>query len=160
MVPRSTFHIIPLSLAAFAASTVANAGVIKTGFIDHLSDPFMPLGQGILRQQHDENTSAMVIYTGLQMMSNAFRDVWSPKLVTEAVALDDMKATCLNTEVKMRNKDDTLRQPLYISAWNDTNGKGVKYDSKNASYGRTTEGKFNAEAKVQPTSCQMRRQTI
>ena len=50
MATRLKSLIIPLSLAAaFAAPATVNAEVVKMAFIDPLSGPFAPVGQGILR---------------------------------------------------------------------------------------------------------------
>lgn len=50
MATRFASLIIPLSLAAaFAAPATANAEVVKMAFIDPLSGPFAPVGQGLLR---------------------------------------------------------------------------------------------------------------
>jgi branched-chain amino acid transport system substrate-binding protein len=57
----------------------------------------------------------------------------------------------------MRTTDHQAQQAVYISSWQKTDGKTVRYDQENTGYGWRTEAKLDSYVAAQPTSCQMKR---
>ncbi|GIZ51538.1 branched-chain amino acid ABC transporter substrate-binding protein [Noviherbaspirillum aridicola] len=109
------------------------------------------------KQKYNDDYYTMATYTGLQMLSNAFKQAKSTDPVKVAFAMEGMKFQSLNGEVEMRKQDHQLQQPLYISTWTKVNGKDVKYDQENTGYGWKTDVKLDTYVSAQPTSCQMKR---
>lgn len=109
------------------------------------------------KKKYNDDYYAMATYTGVLMMSNAFKQAKSTEPLKVAFALEGMKATSLNGDVEMRKTDHQLQQPLYITTWTKVNGKDVKFDQENTGYGWKTDVKFDTHVGAQPTSCQMKR---
>jgi branched-chain amino acid transport system substrate-binding protein len=109
------------------------------------------------KKKFNDDYYMMATYTGVHMLSKAFREAKSVDPVKVAFALEGMKDTSLNGEVEMRKQDHQLQQPLYIATWMKTNDKDVKFDQESTGFGWKTDIKLDAFVATQPTSCQMKR---
>ncbi|NEX62874.1 branched-chain amino acid ABC transporter substrate-binding protein [Noviherbaspirillum galbum] len=109
------------------------------------------------KKKYNDDYYAMATYTGIHMLSKAFKEAKSTDPVKVASALEGMKDTSLNGDVEMRKSDHQLQQPLYIATWVKVNGKDVKFDQENTGYGWKTDVKLDTFVATQPTSCQMKR---
>ncbi|MFC7515799.1 branched-chain amino acid ABC transporter substrate-binding protein [Herbaspirillum sp. GCM10030257] len=117
-------------------------------------------GQNIVegfKKKHNEDYTVMATYTGVAMLSKAFKDANTTEPLKVARAMEGMKLASLNGEVEMRKADHQLQQPLYITTWTKVNGKDVKYDQENTGYGWKTDKKVDTYVASQPSSCQMKR---
>jgi branched-chain amino acid transport system substrate-binding protein len=117
-------------------------------------------GQGIVegfKKKYNDDYYTMATYTGLAMLSRAFKEAKSTDPVKVAFAMEGMKVQSLNGEVEMRKSDHQIQQPLYIATWVKVNGKDVKFDQENTGYGWKTDQKLDTYVATQPTSCQMKR---
>ncbi|WP_442946125.1 branched-chain amino acid ABC transporter substrate-binding protein [Noviherbaspirillum sp. Root189] len=117
-------------------------------------------GQAIVegfKKKYNDDYSVMATYTGVAMLSKAFKDANSTDPLKVARAMEGMKVQSLNGEVEMRKSDHQLQQPLYITTWTKVNGKDVKYDQENTGYGWKTDRKVDTYIASQPSSCQMKR---
>jgi len=109
------------------------------------------------KKKYNDDYTAMATYTGVKMLSQAFKEAKSTDPVKVARAMEGMKVKSLNGEGEMRKSDHQYQQPLYIATWVKVNGKDVKFDQENTGYGWRTDQKFDAYVATQPTSCQMKR---
>jgi len=109
------------------------------------------------KKKYNDDYTAMATYTGVKMLSQAFKEAKSTDPVKVALAMEGMKVKSLNGEGEMRKSDHQYQQPLYIATWVKVNGKDVKFDQENTGYGWRTDQKFDAYVATQPTSCQMKR---
>jgi branched-chain amino acid transport system substrate-binding protein len=99
----------------------------------------------------------MAAYTGIAMLSKAFKETGSTDPVKVAKTLEGMKVQSLNGIVEMRASDHQAEQPLVIATWVKADGKDVKYDQEKTGYGWRTDAVLDASSAVQPTTCQMKR---
>jgi branched-chain amino acid transport system substrate-binding protein len=109
------------------------------------------------KKKYNDDFYVQDIYTVVQMVSKAAKDVGTADPVKVAFALEGMKIKAINGEVEMRAVDHQLQQPLYISTWAKVDGKKVKYDAENTGYGWSMDQKIESYVATQPTSCQMKR---
>jgi branched-chain amino acid transport system substrate-binding protein len=109
------------------------------------------------KKKYNDDFYVQDIYTVVQMVSKAAKDVGTADPVKVAFALEGMKIKAINGEVEMRSVDHQLQQPLYISTWAKVDGKKVKYDAENTGYGWSMDQKIESYVATQPTSCQMKR---
>ncbi|WP_151638707.1 branched-chain amino acid ABC transporter substrate-binding protein [Noviherbaspirillum aerium] len=117
-------------------------------------------GQNIVegfKKKYNDDYTVMATYTGISMLSKAFKETGSIEPLKVARAMEGMKLASLNGDVEMRKADHQLQQPLYITTWTKVNGKDVKYDQENTGYGWKTDKKVDTYVASQPSSCQMKR---
>jgi len=97
----------------------------------------------------------------MHMVAEAMKQAKSAEPLAVAKQLEGMKFQTDLGEVEMRAADHQLIQPLYISTFERSAGKGgpkeVKYDVENTGMGFKTEAKIDGSVSAQPTSCQMKR---
>ncbi|CAN5504429.1 branched-chain amino acid ABC transporter substrate-binding protein [soil metagenome] len=96
-------------------------------------------------------------YSVVAMFSRAVKESKSADPIKVAYALEGMKLKSFSGDAEMRKSDHQLQVPLYVTTWTKVNGKDVKYDSENTSYGWKTDQKIESYAASQPTSCEMKR---
>jgi branched-chain amino acid transport system substrate-binding protein len=141
------------------AMGAAGEGRVKTVTYWNANGPGAT-GQNIVegfKKKHNEDYTVMATYTGVAMLSKAFKEANSTEPLKVARAMEGMKLASLNGEVEMRKADHQLQQPLYITTWSKVNGKDVKYDQENTGYGWKTDKKVDTYVASQPSSCQMKR---
>lgn len=117
-------------------------------------------GQDIVqgyKQKFNDDYYTMATYSGIMILSEAFKKAKSTDPVKVAFAMEGMKVKSLNGDIEMRANDHQMQQPLFISVWTKTDGKTVKFDQENTGYGWKTESYQPLYVGVQPTSCQMKR---
>ncbi|MFD2754024.1 branched-chain amino acid ABC transporter substrate-binding protein [Comamonas terrae] len=96
------------------------------------------------------------VYTGLNMLDQAFARAKSTDPVKIAATLEGMRFQNYNGEVEMRKTDHQLQQGLYITKWEKAGGK-YPYDSENTGYTFVPVKYFEPYVASTPTSCQMKR---
>lgn len=109
------------------------------------------------KKKYNDDFSMIATYTGIALLSKAFKETHSTDPVKVAKALEGMKVQSLNGMVQMRGTDHQLQQPLVITTWVKAGGKGVKYDQENTGYGWRTDAVLSASSATLPTTCQMKR---
>ncbi|MGA7778870.1 MAG: branched-chain amino acid ABC transporter substrate-binding protein [Paraburkholderia sp.] len=109
------------------------------------------------KKKYDDDFFEMAAYTGIAMLSKAFKETKSTDPVKVAKALEGIKVQSLNGTVEMRASDHQAEQPLVIATWVKADGKDVKYDQEKTGYGWRTDAVLDASSAVQPTTCQMKR---
>jgi branched-chain amino acid transport system substrate-binding protein len=109
------------------------------------------------KKKYDDDFFEMAAYTGIAMLSKAFKETGSTDPVKVARTLEGMKVQSLNGIVEMRASDHQAEQPLVIATWVKADGKDVKYDQEKTGYGWRTDAVLDASSAVQPTTCQMKR---
>ncbi|RFU48283.1 branched-chain amino acid ABC transporter substrate-binding protein [Paraburkholderia sp. DHOC27] len=109
------------------------------------------------KKKYDDDFFEMAAYTGVALLSKAFKETKSTDPVKVAKALEGMKVESLNGTVEMRASDHQAEQPLVIATWVKVDGKDVKYDQEKTGYGWRTETVLDAASATQPTTCQMKR---
>ncbi|HVL55831.1 MAG TPA: branched-chain amino acid ABC transporter substrate-binding protein [Burkholderiaceae bacterium] len=117
-------------------------------------------GQDIVegfKKKFNDDYYTMQTYTGIRMLSEAFKQTKSIDPVRVAFAMEGMKFESLNGEVEMRASDHQLQQAMNISTWAKVDGKKLKFDQENTGFGWRPEAYLPAYVGVQPTSCQMQR---
>lgn len=112
--------------------------------------------QGFKKKFNDDFYTTQT-YTGIRMLSEAFKQTKSIDPVRVAHAMSGMKFKSLNGDVEMRATDHQLQQDIYIGTWSKVDGKTVKFDQENTGLGWKNESKLDAYVAAQPTSCQMKR---
>ncbi|NEX62433.1 branched-chain amino acid ABC transporter substrate-binding protein [Noviherbaspirillum galbum] len=144
---------VPTAMGAAGADRVKYVGYWNVN-----NDKFAgkDLVEGFKKRFNDDYT-VMASYTGIHMLSKAFKEARSADPIKVAYSLEGMKDASLNGDVEMRKSDHQLQQPLYVATWVKANGKDVKFDQENTGYGWKTDAKFDTFVATQPTSCQMKR---
>ena len=94
---------------------------------------------------------------GVEMLAKAMNQAKSTDPAKVAKALEGMKFQSITGEVEMRADNHQLVQPLFISSFVKTGGKGVKYDVERTGMGFKTEGRIEAKDTALPTTCKMER---
>jgi branched-chain amino acid transport system substrate-binding protein len=107
------------------------------------------------QKKYNDDYYTMATYTGIAMLSKAFKEAKSTDPVKVAKVLEGIKVESLNGEVEMRKSDHQAQQSLTVAKWIKVNGKSVKYDQEKTGYGWETEALLPTYAATQPTSCQM-----
>ena len=109
------------------------------------------------KKKYNDDLSMIATYTGIALLSKAFKQTHSTDPVKVAKALEGMKVQSLNGMVQMRADDHQLQQPLVITTWVKADGKVVKHDQENTGYGWRTDAVLDAASATLPTTCQMKR---
>ncbi|MGN6579082.1 MAG: branched-chain amino acid ABC transporter substrate-binding protein [Bordetella sp.] len=109
------------------------------------------------KKKYNDDLSMIATYTGIALLSKAFKETHSTDPVKVAKALEGMKVQSLNGVVQMRAADHQLQQPLVITTWVKADGKVVKHDQENTGYGWRTDAVLDAASATLPTTCQMKR---
>ncbi|MNN10999.1 Leucine-, isoleucine-, valine-, threonine-, and alanine-binding protein precursor [compost metagenome] len=109
------------------------------------------------KKKYNDDFYVMASYTGIAMLSKAFKDANSTDPVKVAKALEGIKVESMNGLVEMRNTDHQAQQPLVVATWTRIDGKEIKYDQENTGYGWKTNAQMDQYVSAQPTSCQMKR---
>ena len=109
------------------------------------------------KKKYNDDFYVSDIYTVVNMVAKAAKEINSADPVKLAFALEGMKTKAINGDVEMRAADHQLQQPLYISTWAKVDGKKVKYDQENTGFGWSMDQKIDSYVATQPTSCQMQR---
>jgi branched-chain amino acid transport system substrate-binding protein len=113
------------------------------------------------KKKHNLDWYYFRVGTAMHMMAQAMKQAKSAEPLAVAKQLEGMKFQTDLGEVEMRAADHQLIQPLYISTFERSAGKGgpkeVKYDVESTGMGFKTEAKIDGSVSVQPTSCQMKR---
>ena len=94
---------------------------------------------------------------GVEMLAKAMNQAKSTDPEKVAKALEGMKHQGITGEVEMRADNHQLVQPLFISSFVKSGGKGVKYDVERTGMGFKTVGRVEAKDTVTPTTCKMER---
>ena len=144
---------VPTAMGATESDRVKIIGywtVNNKGFVGHeIYDAF--------KKKYNDDYYVMATYTSIAMLGKAINETKSSDPTKVAYAMEGLKLKSLNGEVEMRKSDHQLQQPLFIGTWVKTNGKDVKYDQENTSYGWRTDEIIDAYVAAQPTSCTMKR---
>ena len=77
---------------------------------------------------------------GVEMLAKAMNQAKSTDPTKVAKALEGIKHQRITGEVEMRADNHQLVQPLFISSFVKTGGKGVKYDVERNRYGLQDRG--------------------
>jgi branched-chain amino acid transport system substrate-binding protein len=112
--------------------------------------------KGFKDQYHDD-FYLMAAQSGIRMLSDAINKVHSAEPAKTAPAMEGAHIESLNGDIEMRATDHQMQQPLYIAKWVKTNGKDVKFDQENTTFGWHTESIQPTYVGAQPTSCQMKK---
>ena len=109
------------------------------------------------KQKHNDDYYTMATYTGIKLLSVAFKKTKSTDPVQVAFAMEGMKVMLPNGEAEMRATDHQLQQNVTISSWQKVDGKSVRHDVENTGYGWKTVATLDSYIASQPTSCNMKR---
>ena len=90
------------------------------------------------------------------MLAKAMNEAKSADPLKVAKALGGMKYRGDTGEVRMREDDHQLMQPLYIATFTRMGGP-VKYDAEGTGFGWKTDMRIEAKDPVLPTTCKMER---
>ena len=104
----------------------------------------------------NEDMYTGTVYTGLNMLDQAFAKAKTTDPVKVAATMEGMKFQNYNGEVEMRKSDHQLQQGLYIARWEKAGGK-YPMDSENTGYTFAPVKYFEPYVASTPTSCQMKR---
>jgi len=96
------------------------------------------------KKKYNDDFYMLATYTGIAMLSQAFKETHSTDPLKVARALEGMKIQSLNGMVQMRASDHQLQQPLVITTWVKADGKDVKYDQEKTGYGWRTDAVLDA----------------
>lgn len=144
---------VPTAMGASGADHVRQVSYWHPN--DSVIDP-RPIVEGFKKKFNDD-FYVMASYTGFKLLSEAMKKARSTDPLKVALAMEGLKVQSLNGEVEMRTTDHQAQQAVYISSWQKTDGKTVRYDQENTGYGWRTEAKLDSYVAAQPTSCQMKR---
>ncbi|RGE45198.1 branched-chain amino acid ABC transporter substrate-binding protein [Comamonas testosteroni] len=141
----------PTALGAAAAGKVYMVGY------GHLNMPgtMDKIVRGFKAKVNDDMYTGTV-YTGLNMLDQAFARAKTTDPAKVAVVLEGMKFQNYNGEVEMRKSDHQLQQALYINRWEKAGGK-YPLDSENTGYTFVPVKYYEPYVASTPTSCQMKR---
>lgn len=92
-----------------------------------------------------------------EMWARALNASKSTDPVTVAKALETLRYDAGTGPMWMRADDHQLMHPLYAFSFQKAGQPGVKYDVENTGFGWKTEGRFDADETVLPTTCKMTR---
>ena len=141
----------PTALGAAAAGKVYMVGY------GHLNIPgtMDKIVKGFKAKVNDDMYTGTV-YTGLNMLDQAFAKAKTTDPVKVAATMEGMKFQNYNGEVEMRKSDHQLQQGLYITRWEKAGGK-YPVDSENTGYTFVPVKYYEPYVASTPTSCQMKR---
>jgi branched-chain amino acid transport system substrate-binding protein len=109
------------------------------------------------KQKHNDDYYTMATYTGIKLLSEAFKKTKSTDPIQVAFAMEGMKVMLPNGEAEMRATDHQLQQNVTISSWQKVDGKSVRHDVENTGYSWKTVATLDSYIAAQPTSCNMKR---
>ena len=109
------------------------------------------------QQRYKDDFTWMQSHSVVTMFSKALKEAGSADPVKVAYALEDMTASSLNGEIKMRKDAHQLQQPLFIATWSKLDGNAVQIEQEQTGFGWRTEAVIPAAEASLPTSCQMKR---
>lgn len=145
---------VPTAMGAAGENRVRYVG--NYNMTAGLSKESQDIATGFKKKFNDDYYTTQT-YTGIKMLSEAFKQTKSTDPVKVAFAMEGMKFNSLNGPVEMRASDHQLQQDVYIGTWSKVDGKLVKFDQENTGFGWRPESKLDAYVAAQPTSCQMKR---
>ncbi|MBV8250187.1 MAG: branched-chain amino acid ABC transporter substrate-binding protein [Comamonas sp.] len=146
-----------IATGAPTAMGAAAAGKVYMVGYGHLNMPgtMEKIVKGFKAKVNDDMYTGTV-YTGLNMLDQAFARAKSTDPVKVAATMEGMKFQNYNGEVEMRKTDHQLQQGLYITRWEKAGGK-YPMDSENTGYTFVPVKYFEPYVASTPTSCQMKR---
>ncbi|NLD70608.1 MAG: branched-chain amino acid ABC transporter substrate-binding protein [Limnobacter sp.] len=109
------------------------------------------------QKRYKDDFTWMQSHSVVTMFAKAIKEAGSTDPVKVAYALEDMTASSLNGEIKMRKDDHQLQQPLFIATWSKLDGNAVQIEQEQTGFGWRTEAVIPAAEASLPTSCQMKR---
>ena len=109
------------------------------------------------KKKYSDDYYTMATYTGIKLLSEAFKKAGSTNPVDVAFAMEGMRIQLPNGEAEMRASDHQLQQNVVISSWQKIDGKKVRHDIENTGYGWSTVATLDSYVAAQPTSCNMKR---
>jgi branched-chain amino acid transport system substrate-binding protein len=95
--------------------------------------------------------------SGVEMLAKAMNQAKSTDPIKVGKALEGMKYAGVTGEMEMRADNHQLVQPLFISSFVKSGGKGAKFDVERTGMGFRTEGRIEAKDTSLPTTCKMER---
>ena len=142
--------------APTAMGAAAEGKVYMVGY-GHLNMPgtMDKIVKGFKAKVNDDMYTGTV-YTGLNMLDQAFARAKTTDPVKVAATMEGMKFQNYNGEVEMRKTDHQLQQGLYILRWEKAGGK-YPYSSENTGYTFAPVKYYEPYVASTPTSCQMKR---
>ena len=146
-----------IATGAPTAMGAAAAGKVYMVGYGHLNMPGVmdKIVKGYKAKFNDDMYTGTV-YTGLNMLDQAFARAKSTDPVKIAATMEGMKFQNYNGEVEMRKTDHQLQQGLYILRWEKAGGK-YPYSSENTGYTFAPVKYYEPYVASTPTSCQMKR---
>ncbi len=146
-----------IATGAPTAMGAAAAGKVYMVGYGHLNMPgtMEKIVKGFKAKVNDDMYTGTV-YTGLNMLDQAFAKAKTTDPVKVAATMEGMKFQNYNGEVEMRKSDHQLQQGLYITRWEKAGGKNP-IDSENTGYTFAPVKYFEPYVASTPTSCQMKR---
>lgn len=146
-----------IATGAPTAMGAAAAGKVYMVGYGHLNMPgtMEKIVKGFKAKVNDDMYTGTV-YTGLNMLDQAFARAKTTDPVKVAATMEGMKFQNYNGEVEMRKSDHQLQQGLYITRWEKAGGKNP-IDSENTGYTFAPVKYFEPYVASTPTSCQMKR---
>lgn len=146
-----------IATGAPTAMGAAAAGKVYMVGYGHLNMPgtMEKIVKGFKAKVNDDMYTGTV-YTGLNMLDQAFAKAKTTDPVKVAATMEGMKFQNYNGEVEMRKSDHQLQQGLYITRWEKAGGKNP-IDSESTGYTFAPVKYFEPYVASTPTSCQMKR---
>ena len=146
-----------IATGAPTAMGAAAAGKVYMVGYGHLNMPgtMDKIVKGFKAKVNDDMYTGTV-YTGLNMLDQAFAKAKTTDPVKVAATMEGMKFQNYNGEVEMRKTDHQLQQGLYILRWEKAGGK-YPMDSENTGYTFAPVKYYEPYVASTPTSCQMKR---
>src|SRR5690606_7760346 len=91
------------------------------------------------QKRYKDDFTWMQSHSVVTMFAKAIKEAGSTDPVKVAYALEDMTASSLNGEIKMRKDDHQLQQPLFIATWSKLDGNAVQIEQEQTGFGWRTE---------------------
>ena len=141
----------PTALAAAGAKEVyviAYGHSNQPGEVGKLADDF--------KKQFNDDYYTFATYNGINLMAAAIAKAKSTDPVKVAKALEGLEVKSFAGDVKMRDTDHQLQQPMYVTRWEKTSAK-YPYSVENTGYTFVPVKQMEAYVASTPTSCAMKR---
>lgn len=141
----------PTALAAAGAKEVyviAYGHSNQPGEVGKLADDF--------KKQFNDDYYTFPTYNGINLMSAAIAKAKSTDPVKVAKAMEGLEVKSFAGDVKMRDSDHQLQQPMFVTKWEKTSAK-YPYSVENTGYTFVPVKQMEAYVASTPTSCTMKR---
>ncbi len=141
----------PTALAAAGAKEVyviAYGHSNQPGEVGKLADDF--------KKQFNDDYYTFATYNGINLMAAAIAKAKSTDPVKVAKAMEGLEVKSFAGDVKMRDTDHQLQQPMYVTRWEKTSAK-YPYSVENTGYTFVPVKQMEAYVASTPTSCAMKR---